>query len=250
MKTHNDLARQRRGHRQPRHGQPAAEEARVASHVPGCPPVQCHQRAPGQHLQPPPYRCPRVVRYRALSCVGPSGKSSLSGQTGHVRLDREVYVLKPAGLPECRTISSTSTGSSTGMRQWPTRIPGELGAPGCRPRTRYRAGGAGRGRAGGAGREPSTPGCPPGAGSGVEIAGRTEALDEPGPGALRVRLQLGGHNGLESVAGHGLSNPLAFALGSGQPCLSPPLGVPGDGSNQGDPWSAPKSASPGPAAAV
>jgi RNA polymerase sigma-70 factor, ECF subfamily len=40
VKTHNDLARQRRGHRQPCHEQPAAEEARVASHLSGCP--QCN----------------------------------------------------------------------------------------------------------------------------------------------------------------------------------------------------------------
>ena len=68
---------------------------------------------------------------------------------------------------------STSTCSSTGMRQRPTRISGELGAPGCRPRPRCRAGGAGRGRAGGAGRAPSTPGCPPGAGSGWRSRGGT-----------------------------------------------------------------------------
>ncbi len=235
MKRHNDLARQRRGHRHPCHGQPAAEDARVASHLADAPGL-CHQRATDQHLQPPPNYCPRgVVPYRALSCVGPSGKSSLSGQTGHVRLDGELYVLK-LGLPGCSTSSlhmcapvcpcslhksaasllhrhqrarvsavaegearnrtcpmrpgrarwrcangrcrapprsSTSTCSSTGMRQRPTRISGELGAPGCRPRPRCRAGGAGPGRAGGAGRAPSTPGCSPGAGSGWRSRGGT-----------------------------------------------------------------------------
>ena len=117
--------------------------------------------------------------------------------------------------------SSTSTCSSTGMRQRPTRISGELGAPGCRPRPRCRAGGAGPGRAGGAGRAPSTPGCSPGAGSGVEIAGRNEALDEPGTGALRVPLQLGGHGGQESVVGHGLSHGLAAVPWAGSSPVSP-----------------------------
>ena len=90
VKTHNDLARQRRGHRQPRHGQPAAEEARVASHLPGCP--QCNAIS-GQLDNISSHRhiiARGVVPYRALSCVGPSGKSSLSGQTGHVRLDGEL----------------------------------------------------------------------------------------------------------------------------------------------------------------
>jgi hypothetical protein len=77
----------------------------------------------------------------------------------------------------------------------------------------------------------------------VEIAGRNEALDEPGPGALRVPLQLGGDGGQESVVGHGLSHRLAAVPWAGSSPVSPDAVSAGAGSNQGDPWSALRSAS-------
>jgi hypothetical protein len=59
-------------------GKPAAEEARVASHVPGYP--QCNAIS-GQldNISSHRHITRGVVAYRALSCVGPSGKSSVRG---------------------------------------------------------------------------------------------------------------------------------------------------------------------------
>lgn len=69
----------------------------------------------------------------------------------------------------------------------------------------------------------------------VEIAGRNEALDEPGTGALRVPLQLGGHGGQESVVGHGLSHGLAAVPWAGSSPVSPDTMSAGAGVESGEP---------------